>query len=44
LIVDLRLPEVDSVELQEQLRTRVLGFPMIVITAHADVPLAVRPA
>jgi two-component system response regulator FixJ len=42
LIVDIRMPEMDGLELQEELRTRMLGFPMIVITGHADVPLAVR--
>jgi len=42
LIVDIRMPEMDGLELQERLRSRALGFPMIVITGHADVPLAVR--
>jgi two-component system response regulator FixJ len=41
LIVDIRMPEMDGLELQDQLRTRMLGFPMVVITRHA-VPLAVR--
>ena len=44
LIVDIRMPEMDGLELQERLTARSLGFPMIVITARADVPLAVRPA
>ena len=42
LIVDIRMPEMDGLELQERLTARSLGFPMIVITGHADVPLAVR--
>jgi two-component system response regulator FixJ len=42
LIVDIRMPEMDGLELQERLRVRALDFPLIVITGHADVPLAVR--
>jgi two-component system response regulator FixJ len=42
LIVDIRMPEMDGLELQARLRARALGFPMIVITGHGDVPLAVR--
>jgi len=42
LIADIRMPEMDGLELQGRLRARALGFPMIVITGHADVPLAVR--
>jgi two-component system response regulator FixJ len=42
LIVDVRMPEMDGLELQARLRAQALGFPMIVITGHADVPLAVR--
>ena len=42
LIADIRMPEMDGLELQERLRARALDFPMIVITGHADVPLAVR--
>jgi two-component system response regulator FixJ len=42
VIVDIRMPEMDGLELQARLRARALAFPMIVITGHADVPLAVR--
>ena len=36
------MPEMDGLELQERLTALALGFPMIVITGHADVPLAER--
>ena len=42
LIVDIRMPEMDGLELQQRLAERSLDFPMIVITGHGDVPLAVR--
>ncbi len=42
LIVDIRMPEMDGLELQQHLIERTLNFPMIVITGHGDVPLAVR--
>ena len=42
LIADIRMPEMDGLELQRQLSDRALSFPMIVITGHGDVPLAVR--
>lgn len=42
LIVDIRMPEMDGLELQHQLTDRALAFPLIVITGHGDVPLAVK--
>ena len=42
LIVDIRMPEMDGLELQQHLTHRSLDFPLIVITGHGDVPLAVR--
>jgi len=42
LISDIRMPEMDGLELQQRLIERHLPFPLIVITGHGDVPLAVR--
>jgi two-component system, LuxR family, response regulator FixJ len=42
LIVDIRMPEMDGLELQQHLTDRSLDFPLVVITGHGDVPLAVR--
>jgi two-component system response regulator FixJ len=42
LIVDIRMPETDGLELQEEIARRGLELPVIVMTGHGDVPLAVR--
>jgi two-component system response regulator FixJ len=42
LIADIRMPEMDGLELQQHLIDRSLQFSLIVITGHGDVPLAVR--
>lgn len=42
LIADIRMPGMDGLEMQQQLTDRALSFPLIVITGHGDVPLAVR--
>lgn len=42
LVVDVRLPGVSGLDLQDQLRERGLYLPTIVITGHGDVPVAVR--
>src|SRR5208337_3282232 len=42
LIVDIRMPEMDGLELQQRLGERGLDFPLIVISGHGEVPLAVR--
>jgi two-component system, LuxR family, response regulator FixJ len=41
LIADIRMPEMDGLELQRALAERSLTFPTIMITGHGDVPLAV---
>ena len=42
LIVDIRMPGMSGLELQEELVRRNIALPVIVITGHGDVPLAVR--
>ena len=42
LIVDVRMPGMGGLELQEELVRRKANIPVIVMTGHADVPLAVR--
>ncbi|HSK38543.1 MAG TPA: response regulator FixJ [Arenibaculum sp.] len=42
LIVDIRMPEMSGLEVQEQLNQAGHTLPVIVITGHGDVPLAVR--
>lgn len=42
LVADIRMPEMDGLELQEELVRRKLSLPVIIITGHGDVPLAVR--
>ena len=42
LIVDIKLPGINGLELQAALRERSCELPVIVISGHADVPLAVE--
>ena len=42
LIADIRMPEMDGLQLQEELNRRKSVLPVIVVTGHGDVPLAVR--
>ncbi len=42
LIADVRMPEMDGLELQEEIARRGYVLPVIIITGHGDVPLAVR--
>jgi len=42
VLTDVRMPEMSGLELQEELASRNPCLPVIVITGHADVALAVR--
>ncbi len=41
LVTDLKMPEMDGVQLIRELRARGSGLPVIVVTGHADVSRAV---
>jgi two-component system response regulator FixJ len=42
IVTDIRMPEMDGLELQRRLRELKAGLPVIVMTGHGDVPLAVE--
>lgn len=42
VLLDVRMPGMSGIELHEQLRASRIAIPVIILTAHADVPMAVR--
>lgn len=42
LVLDIRMPEMSGLDLQEELSARHIEIPVIIITGHGDVPIAVR--
>lgn len=42
LLLDIRMPGVSGLDLQEQLKARGINLPIIVLTGHADVAMATR--
>lgn len=42
LILDVRLPEMGGMELQQEMNERSLALPIVFITGHGDIPMSVR--
>ena len=42
ILLDVRMPEMDGLEVQQALLERGVTMPVIVLTGHADVSIAVR--
>lgn len=42
LVLDVRMPGISGLDLQEMLRKRGCELPIIIVTGYADVPMAVR--
>ena len=42
LVADIRMPEMDGLALQERLNALGSTLPVVIVTGHGDVPLAVR--
>jgi FixJ family two-component response regulator len=42
LILDVRLPELNGLDLQQELKKLEAPFPIIFITGHGDIPMTVR--
>ncbi|QQP94685.1 response regulator transcription factor [Lysobacter enzymogenes] len=42
LVSDIRMPLMSGLQLQEELRRRGITLPLVFVTAHGDVPLAVE--
>jgi two-component system, LuxR family, response regulator FixJ len=42
ILLDVRMPEMDGLEVQQALKDRGIGFPVIIMTGHGDVTVAVQ--
>lgn len=42
LVLDIRMPHMSGIDLQHELKKRRISLPIIFLTGHGDVPIAVR--
>jgi two-component system, LuxR family, response regulator FixJ len=42
LLLDIRMPNMSGLELQKELKARDISIPVIIVTAHSDVPVAIQ--
>lgn len=42
VLLDIRMPEIDGLEVQAELNERGIAFPVVVMTGHGDVEIAVK--
>lgn len=42
IVTDVRMPEINGIEMLRRLKAKGIGLPVIVITGHADIALAVE--
>lgn len=42
ILLDVRMPEMDGLQVQEELKQRGVSYPVIVMTGHGDVTVAVQ--
>jgi FixJ family two-component response regulator len=42
IVSDIRMPRMSGIELQQELKRRGVELPLVFVTAHADIPLAVE--
>lgn len=42
ILLNIRMPKIDGVELMNRLRERDIDWPVIAMTAHGDIPIAVQ--
>ena len=42
IVTDVRMPEIDGIALLRHLKDHEIGWPVILVTGHADVPLAIE--
>ena len=42
IVSDVRMPEIDGIELLHRLKAQQCRFPVLIMTGHGDVPLAVE--